>query len=104
MFFLEPTNAHETKKLTGMINYHYYFISNFADIASPLFKLTEIKTKFKLTGEYQNAFDTLKSKLAFSPVMIYPYFNKPFRIHCDASGKAIGAVLSQMNNNVDCFG
>ena len=82
---------------------HNHFISNFADIASPLFKLTEIKTKFKLTGEYQNAFDTLKSKLAFSPVMIYPYFNKPFRIHCDASGKAIGAVLSQMNNNVDCL-
>ena len=53
-----------------MINYHNHFIPNFADIASPLFKKTEIETNFKWTEECQNAFDTLKSKLASSPVLL----------------------------------
>ena len=65
------------------------------------FQLTEIMIRFKMKVECQNAFDTLKSKFASSSIVIYPDFKYQFRIHCDASSKAIDAVLSQMNNNLD---
>ncbi|WP_368853865.1 ribonuclease H family protein [Enterobacter cloacae complex sp. 4DZ3-17B2] len=42
-----------------------------------------------------NAFETLREKLCNAPVLQYPDFNKPFIISTDASGFAIGGVLSQ---------
>ena len=37
----------------------------------------------------------LKQKLTTPPILAYPQFNHPFIVATDASGTAIGAVLSQ---------
>ena len=44
-------------------------------------------------------FDTLKQKLISSPILIFPNFSKPFNLHTDASGKAIGSVLAQIQDD-----
>ena len=45
--------------------------------------------------EKQLAFDTLKQKLCEDPLLHRPDFSKPFILSTDASGFAMGGILSQ---------
>jgi hypothetical protein len=42
---------------------------------------------------YQLAFEKLKTAVASTPILRLLDFEKPFKIHVDASDKAIGGVL-----------
>ena len=53
---------------------------------------------FELTKEHQIAFEELKCILATEPLLLYPDFSQPFIVACDASTKALGAILSKMYN------
>ena len=50
---------------------------------------------FYFSKECLNAFETLKSKLISSPIIVAPDWKLPFILMCDASGFAIGAILGQ---------
>ncbi|CAG8579725.1 20513_t:CDS:2, partial [Gigaspora rosea] len=47
------------------------------------------------TSSQQKAFQLLKKKLTSTPVLAYPIFDQEFLLFTDASGIAIGAILSQ---------
>lgn len=49
----------------------------------------------KWTGEHQQSFEALKSKLTTAPVLAYTDFSLPFILEVDASHGGLGAVLSQ---------
>lgn len=79
---------------------HYRrFIPCFADIATPLTDLTAgfgSKTRaINWDHKCQKAFELSKEKLCTAPILSIPDMNKPFRIECDSSDFAAGAVLLQ---------
>lgn len=91
-----PTNATGVKAFLGLCNYYRRFIQGFAQIASPLNKLTSKHNKFCWTNECQIAFDTLKHALLSAPILAYPDFTQPFHLYVDASQTGIGLTLGQV--------
>ena len=85
---------------------HYRrFIKGFANIAAPLYDLTSGENKDKksehldLPPEAREAFDRLKAACLQAPILSFPDFSKPFLLETDASGKGLGAVLSQKQSD-----
>ena len=68
---------------------------NFSYIAAPLHKLLKKDTVYEWTVDHEQAFQTLKGKLILPPVLKHPDFNQRFILTMDASGKGLGALLSQ---------
>lgn len=86
------------QRFLGLAGYYRKFIKNFAHIAAPLYALLKKDCQWKWTSECVEAFETLKNALMSDPVLRMPNFGQKFQIYCDASGLAVGGVLSQTEN------
>ncbi|CAF1125194.1 unnamed protein product [Brachionus calyciflorus] len=95
-----PINKGDVLRFLGMIGYYRRFISNFGKIAKCLFEVTKAKYKFDWTTEREELFVSLKKDLIEAPILIFPDFNNPFELFCDASATHVGAVLVQRINGV----
>lgn len=93
--FPTPTTPKKIRRFIGLIGYYRRFIPNFSEISAPLTDLTKKRQKFRWSPEAQTAFDILKSKLAETPILIHPDFNKEFILSTDSSDFALGAMLGQ---------
>ena len=91
----------KVKSFVGLVGHYRCFIKGFAKIAAPLYNLTSGDNKDKksehveLSPEACAAFDHLKAACLQAPILSFPDFNKPFLLETDASGRGLGAVLSQ---------
>ena len=65
----------------------------------PLHHLTEHSVRFLWTEECELAFQELKHRLITAPILSYPDFSKEFVLDTDTSNFALGAVLSQVQND-----
>jgi transposase InsO family protein len=93
--FPKPKDVKGIQSFLGMIGYFRSFIKNFAEIARPMYDLLKKGIAFVWGKEQQKAFELLKAQLMAEPVLSFPDFSKPFILTTDASGYAIGAVLTQ---------
>jgi len=93
-----PKTVRDIRAFIGLAGYYKRHVPNFAELAKPLTTLTKKDVPFVWTHEFQQAFDELKGILSTEPLLIYPDFSQPFIVACDASTKAVGAVLSQRRN------
>jgi hypothetical protein len=75
-------------------NFYQRFIKHFSKIAKPLTLLTGNDT----TTDQQNSFDTLAA-LTSQPVLTLPQAKGQFRLEADSSNYAVGAVLSQKQDD-----
>jgi len=62
-------------------------------------KLLRKKFIYQWTEEQQEAFENLKKCLTTAPILAYPNFERPFIVYTDASTAAIGAILSQRDDD-----
>ena len=99
----EPCNVTEVQRFLGKANYYRKFIPQLAKIAHPLYELTMCKGKEKFSWqvEHQSAFDQIKAILVSGQVMGHPRLDREFVLDVDASDFALGAELSQADENGD---
>jgi hypothetical protein len=93
--FPTPKNRTDVKSFLGLAGYYRRFIPHFSKIAKPLNDLQKKDQQWKWEQEQIQSFQQLQSILTEEPVLQYPDFTKPFIVTTDASGFAIGAILSQ---------
>ena len=93
--FPVPKSVKEVRIFLGLCNYYRRFVEGFAQVASPLNKLTRKNFPFVWSSECQTAFVELKRRLCAPPILAYPNFSLPFHLYTDASQTAIGYILGQ---------
>ena len=89
------TTAH-IRSFLGLVNYYRRFIKDFAAMALPLTSLTGKGVDFEWGESQQQAFQALKAAMLRKPVLQMPDLGRPFLVHTDACGFAVGAVLEQV--------
>jgi hypothetical protein len=88
------------RRFMGHARFYRRFIKDFSKISRPLCALLAKDAKFVWTDECMDAFNLLKKLLTFAPIMMAPEWNLPFKLICDASDFALGAVLGQLVDKV----
>lgn len=99
--FPAPTTVTELKSFLGFAGYYRRFIRNFAMIAEPLFLLLREDTPFVWGPMQDEAFKKLLSAIESDAVLMHPRFDQPFIVDADASGFALGGVLSQVVDGME---
>jgi hypothetical protein len=108
-----PTNPDEVRQFRGFAGYYRKFIKDFAKVARPLIDVMavgkksrsnskeKVNPRWRWDDEQETAFNFLKEKLTSPPVLAYPDFSKPFKLHTDACQTGLGAVLYQVQDGMD---
>ena len=86
----------EIRSFLGLAGYYRRFISQFAKIAVPLTNLTRKNTPFTWSLREGEAFKALKDVLQHAPILELADPTRDHILTTDASGFAMGAVLSQV--------
>ena len=90
-----PNSVKQLRTVLGHTDYYRKFIKGYAKITAPVEKLLKKEAKFLWNEECQQSLDTLKEKMVTTPILVFPYWNKPFHVHVDAFGIALGIFLTQ---------
>ena len=102
--FPKPKNADEVRRFVAFANYYRKFIPNFASIALPLNKLLKKDVDFDFNNDCEKSFEIIKQILISPEILQFPDFEKEFILRTDASGFALGAVLSNHDDKPVAYG
>ncbi|CAF1526076.1 unnamed protein product [Adineta steineri] len=98
----EPRTLKEANKFLGGLAYYRKFVPEFARLAAPLHKITNLtrdkRHLFKWTDEHSRAFVALQHMLTNELYLHFPVEGYPLHLSTDASGIATGGVLFQEIN------
>ncbi|CCO36331.1 hypothetical protein RSOLAG1IB_11709 [Rhizoctonia solani AG-1 IB] len=90
-----PTTVKQVQSFLGFANFLQQFVANFSHMARPLHNLVKKETPWKWTEREQAAFRGLKQEITEALVLAHANPNKAYFLETDASGAALGSVLSQ---------
>ena len=91
----KPKSIIEARSFYGLASFYRRFVKDFGTIVAPLTEIVKKSVGFKWDNEQENAFNTIKERLCFAPLLALPNFTKTFEIECDALRIGIVAILMQ---------
>ena len=89
------SNMKGIRSFLGHAGFYRRFIKDVSKIVKPLCNLLMKDTVFAFDKNCLKVFQLIKEKLVFAPIVIVPNWLEPFKIMCDTSDYAVGAVLGQ---------
>ncbi|CEL54439.1 Retrotransposable element Tf2 155 kDa protein type 1 OS=Schizosaccharomyces pombe (strain 972 / ATCC 24843) GN=Tf2-1 PE=4 SV=1 [Rhizoctonia solani AG-1 IB] len=90
-----PTTVKQVQSFLGFANFVRRFVANFSQIARPLHNLVKREVKWQWTDKEEDAFRKLQRAIINAPVIVHTDPSRPYFLETDASGAALGSVLSQ---------
>ena len=79
-------------------------IKGFSQVCAPILEtIKEVNQPFRWTEAADRNFNLLKRKITEKLILALPNFEKVFQVETDASGEAVGAVLSQEQRPIAYF-
>ena len=94
-----PKTVKEVRSFLGFANFYRPFIPRFAELATPLTRLTKKDEVFKWDSNCQRNFEELKHLFVSAPILVHFEEERETVVEADASGWATGAVLSQRQDD-----
>ena len=100
-----PKTVTKVQSFLGFTNYYCKFIPKYAQIVRSINQLvfgenaSKKKALVEWTEECQVAFEHLKHLCSQTPILAYANYQKPFKLHTDASEHGLGAVLYQKQDD-----
>ena len=95
-----PASLVEVQQFLGFANFYRRFIENYSKVARPLTELTKKTTDtWTWNPEAELAFQELKQRFTSAPILAHFNPQEPAIVEPDASDFALGAVLSQRDEN-----
>lgn len=94
-----PKNQKQLRGFFGLINYYSKFTNEHAGATTPLLDLIRKGTRWKWEEDEEKHFVNIKTKFCNDVVLRYPNKEKTFYIQTDASDFALGAILSQIDDD-----
>src|ERR1035438_781904 len=95
-----PKLVHDVQSFLGFANFYRIFVKDFSGVASPLIALTnKTKAPFSWNPPAQASFDALKTAFTSAPILAHVDPSRLFIMETDASDFALGAVLSQYQDD-----
>nr|KYP61075.1 Retrovirus-related Pol polyprotein from transposon 17.6 [Cajanus cajan] len=97
-----PRSLSELRGFLGLSGFYRRFVRHYATHAAPLTDLLK-QGAFTWSDTADTTFKKLKEIMTSTPVLMLPNFEDTFHVETDASGIAIGAVLSQSGHPITFF-
>jgi len=93
-----PKSLTAVQSFLGFANFYRRVIQDYSKVARPLTELTKTTEKWEWNNEAGRAIEELKQRFMSAPILAHFDAQKPVIIETDASDFAIGAVLSQRDD------
>lgn len=94
-----PKSLHELRSSMGLTGYYQNFVYHYAEICRPFTEVTNTGVRFRLSKEFQESFDLLKSLLTREPLSIHGNPGIPYNIYTYSSRRSIGGAICQDMGN-----
>ena len=94
--FVKPTTKKGVRAFLGTSGYYRKFVPGYGQVAKPLTEMTKKAAPEQVhwTPEGDQAFVLLRESLCNTCMLTIPNVSDQYRLHTDASGAGLGAVLS----------
>ena len=97
----DPDNRTKLQSFLGFANYHQNHLKAYADHSAILYELASPKVLFRWDLSHKEAFEAIKKSLCEAPCLAFPQRHGLFILDTDASDRALGAELSQVQEGVE---